>query len=572
FTDLSKQKPIKFNIKNINTRVNSITLDKTTPILYGISFDTPKKGNISVDGDVVVEPLKINSKLISEDISFEPYLPYIKEFVNIDLKSGSLSTKLNIKLEEKDDLFEPLVQGDIIVDKIDIFHSLDEQRIFSMDQLKIEDIKFKTDDLNIKNITLDGIYSKFAIASDKTTNLDNIMVANDINSSVKKDDKKSSFKYFIKNIELKNSKTDFSDFSLPLNFETKIDSLSANIKDISSNDSNTKIKLTGIVDKYGMATINGDINTANYKKRTDVKIDFENLDVTSYSPYSGKFIGNKIATGRLWLDLSYKIRDSKLSSTNNMRIKELTLGEVVQSEDAVDLPIGLVIALLEDSDGFIDVDVPVDGDIDNPEFKLSGAIWGAVGNVIKNIITSPFRFLGSLLGIDSDELGSIDFDYGLATLLPPQKEKLDNLSKALHKKHNLALRIEPFYDEVEDLKLFQKEKLVTLIDKKDKSKSIKKLYIKEFGEEEYDKLNSLNKDKNIIDILTQKLIPTIIIEKELLEKLAIKRAKVIKEYLVSKNLDTSRVIISDKINNITLKDMKRVSINLEVDIKKKEEK
>ncbi|MEA3552794.1 MAG: hypothetical protein U9R39_00170, partial [Campylobacterota bacterium] len=227
--------------------------------------------------------------------------------------------------------------------------------------------------------------------------------------------------------------------------------------------------------------------------------------------------------------------------------------------------------LLEDSDGFIDVDVPVHGNIDEPEFKLGGAIWGAVGNVITNIITSPFRFLGSLLGIDSDELGSLDFEYGKFLVLPSQKEKLDNLIKALNKKPNLSLVVHPIYNETNDLAVLKKEKFLSLIDKEDKNSAIKELFIKKFGEKQYNLILKSKEIKNKIEIFSNKLIESMVIPKQILEELAYNRAKVIENYCLSKKLSPNRVVIDKTIETINKTDLKRLTMNLDVDIKKKEE-
>ena len=197
-----------------------------------------------------------------------------------------------------------------------------------------------------------------------------------------------------------------------MDFDTDIHSLEASLNDISSNNEETTIKLKGVVEKYGLADIKAKTVLSNFKDKTDVSVNFENLDIRSFSPYTGKFIGRKIADGRLWLDLNYDITDSQLSSTNRIRIKDIKLGSDVNSSDAMKLPIELAIALLEDSSGMIDVNIPVTGDINNPEFKLGGAIGKAIANVIINIVTAPFRFLGALLGIEGDELGSVEFRYG----------------------------------------------------------------------------------------------------------------------------------------------------------------
>jgi len=568
FTDFTKKEPIKLNIKNIKANVDKFTLDKSESILFKLSLDTPKKGKIFTKGDVVLEPLKANIELKTKEIVFFPYLPYIKEFANIDIKSGTISSEFDISVSKRKNIIDPKIKGDISIENLDISHSLTNQRVFSIKQFKIDNLSYKKDDINIQNILLDSVYTKFAIAKDKTTNIDNIVPQKQEVKNTKKEEK-SKLKYFVENLDLKDSKIDFSDFSLPLNFATKIHSLKANVKAISSSNINTKLNLNGMVDKYGLAKIHGELNTANFEKKSDIKVNFENLDLISVSPYSGKFIGNKISSGKLWLDLAYKIKDSNLSSSNNIKIKNLELGEQVDSNESVNLPIGLAIALLEDSDGFIDVDVPVTGDISKPEFHLGGAIWSAVGNIITNIITAPFRFLGSLFGSDTDGLGEIDFDYGTAQLLAPQVEKLDKLLVALSKKKKLILKLNPKYDEINDKLAMQEQKFLNLSNKKNKDKIIKDMFFKIFTQKEYEKLISVSKDKDINDMMSKMLIPTMEVSRQELTKLSQNRVKAIQTYFLSHELDSSRLIVSNKIDFIedSNNTKKRVTLNLDVEIK-----
>ena len=569
FTDLTKKEPINLTIKNINCGLKTMTLDKSLPIKFNLSLDTQHKGTIATSGDVIVEPLMVTTKLNVDSLSLKPYLPYLKDIVNIDLKSGYLNTKSDIKLTKKDNIFYPKVNANISLDDIDIYHKLTAQRVLLLKQLVIEKLIYTNDNLNITHLLIDSASSKFAIAKDKTTNFDNIIPVNrNTKKSIPKDKKRSKFNYFVEKLEIKDTKLNFSDLSLPLPFRTDIHSLTANIQAISSNDISTKIVLNGMVDKYGLAKIKGAVNTVDFKKKSDISVNFENLDLISVSPYSGKFIGNKISNGKLWLDLDYKIKDSNLTSFNNIRIKDLELGDKVESNESVSLPIGLAIALLENSDGFIDVDVPVSGDINNPEFKLGGAIWGAVGNIITNIVTAPFRFLASLLGLSSDELGSIDFEYGSVGLLAPQVEILDKLVKALNKKPNLALLLKPVYDEVNDKKVLQEKKFLKLTNKKDKEKIITKLYIDNFGEEKYKKLKNDTKKEKLIDTLSFELIQVMVVEKVTLEQLALNRAREIKTYLESKELDEIRIVIDNSIELSNDLDKKRITMNLDIEIKK----
>jgi hypothetical protein len=93
------------------------------------------------------------------------------------------------------------------------------------------------------------------------------------------------------------------------------------------------------------------------------------------SPYAMKFAGYKIAEGTMSLDLRYKVQNSQLEGNNQVVIDKLTLGERVDSPDALKLPIELAIAILKDSNGRIDLGLPVSGSLDDPQFSWGALIW-----------------------------------------------------------------------------------------------------------------------------------------------------------------------------------------------------
>jgi len=440
-----------------------------------------------------------------------------------------------------------------------------------MDTFDILGLKYTNNNLFIENVKLDTFKTSFKIDKNKKTNIDGLVVT-------KKDDKKaikreaknsneSTFNYYVKNLTIAHGETEFSDHSLPLNFDTNIHSLTAVINDLSSKNDEANIKLKGVIEKYGLANIEAKTILSNFKNKTDVSIKFENLDVRSFSPYSGKFIGQKIADGRLWLNLNYNISDSQLSSTNNIKLKNLTLGEDVNSTEAMSLPVGLAIALLEDSDGLIELDVPVKGDMNQPQFELGGVIWKTLGNVITNIVTAPFRFLGSLLGMDSDELGSLEFNFAQSEILPPQKEKLDKLLEVLQKKRNLLIVLQPTMNIINDSKVLKEQKFSELIKSNDRNKMIKQLYVKRFGAKKLVDLASKYKKSELMPILSQEIKTTIPISIEDLNLLAKQRVINIKTYFLSHKLRLDRIEIENDVFENKDNDTKELSLKLKLNIK-----
>jgi Domain of Unknown Function (DUF748) len=172
--------------------------------------------------------------------------------------------------------------------------------------------------------------------------------------------------------------------------------------------------------------------------------------MASLTPYSGKFAGRAIKSGKLSLDLEYNIEKRKLKGENTVVIDNLILGDKIDSPDATNLPLDLAIALLRDKDGRIDLGLQVQGSLDDPQFSYGALVWKAIVNVLTKIVTAPFRALGALLGGNAEEFEAVIFEPGEARLLPPEREKLTRLSAALEKRPLLKLTIEGRFDKERD--------------------------------------------------------------------------------------------------------------------------
>ena len=254
----------------------------------------------------------------------------------------------------------------------------------------------------------------------------------------------------VRRVRLQNAKLDFADLSLRPQFAAKIYELNGVITGLSTKrDARSQIELDGRIDEFGLARVRGQLNPFAPTDNTDLNVVFKNVDMVSASPYTMKFAGYKVAEGKISLDLQYKVRNRQLDGTNQVVLDKLTLGERIDSPDALKLPLELALAILKDSDGRIDLGLPVSGDMNDPQFSYGALIWKAVGNVLTKIVTAPFRALGNLLGISADKLESIDFDPGSAVLLPPEREKLKQVAQILAKREQLKLAVPGQYSDTD---------------------------------------------------------------------------------------------------------------------------
>jgi hypothetical protein len=241
---------------------------------------------------------------------------------------------------------------------------------------------------------------------------------------------------------------DFSDASIDPNFAVDITGLNGAATGLSNSpDTRSQFALEGNVGEFGFARLSGALNLYALRDRTTFRIELRNIDMPSVTPYAMRFAGYRIASGRLNLDLNYQVRGSAITGDNRIVLSSFTLGERVQSPNALNLPLDLAIALLKDPDGSINVDLPVSGNLDDPQFSFAPLIWKALGNLLTDIVAAPFRLIGRMFGGgEHEETGSIQFEAADSRLLPPEHEKLAKLAALLQQRPQLQLVVPAHYD------------------------------------------------------------------------------------------------------------------------------
>ncbi|WP_259764396.1 DUF748 domain-containing protein, partial [Pseudomonas protegens] len=245
-------------------------------------------------------------------------------------------------------------------------------------------------------------------------------------------------------IAINDGSANFADLSLTPNFATAVQQLNGHIGTIDSRQAKpAEVDVKGKVDRYAPVTIKGSVNPFDPMAALDIATSFKRVELTTLTPYSGKFAGFRIRKGRLNLDLHYMITKGQLKAENKLVVEQLQLGEKVDSPDAVDLPIRLAVALLKDTDGKISIELPISGDLNNPQFSVMPIVWQTLRNLVLRAAQAPFKFIGGLVtGGDSEDLSSVSFAPGSSELSKESESALTTLAKALKERPTLRLEIE----------------------------------------------------------------------------------------------------------------------------------
>ena len=258
-----------------------------------------------------------------------------------------------------------------------------------------------------------------------------------------------AFRYDIRSVRLKNGAMFFADESIKPVFRVDVTDLNGSIQGISNEQNRyASLVLNGRAAKTGSLRARGQLAFADPRQNNDVSLIFRNIPLNAANPYTMTFAGYAIDDGRIDVDLRYVTKNGELQGKNRFVIKKIKLGEPVADYEGTRLPLGLAIALLEDSDGMIDVNIPVKGNVNEPEFSVGHLVWQAVKTVLANVVTAPFRALGALLGIEN--MDAIAFVPGESALPPDGEEGLAKIAEYLAKRTKTKLVIHGTYDPAVD--------------------------------------------------------------------------------------------------------------------------
>jgi hypothetical protein len=263
-------------------------------------------------------------------------------------------------------------------------------------------------------------------------------------------------------VRLVKAAATFRDESVQPPVQTGLSDLTGTIKGLSSKQlARADVDLTGRVGKVAPLKIAGTINPLSEDAFTDLAITLGGMDLTAESPYSGKYVGYGLSKGKLSLDLRYKISKKQLEAENKVLVDQLTFGEKVDSPDATSLPVKLAVALLKDRKGRIDIDLPIRGDLKDPDFKYGRVVISTLLNLLTKIVASPFTLMGKLIpgGGAEEDLQFIEFPSGSATLPDEELKKFETLVKGLEERPGLRLEITGTADPVRDRKVLGLQKL-----------------------------------------------------------------------------------------------------------------
>ncbi len=466
FEDRQSDPAIRLMLDPFHLRVTGFSTAPGTTIGIVTNATIDKTAALNTDFRYALDAGELEGAVKLEAFDLETIQPYLDRYTKMDLLSGLLTTELAVTLLADGGF---AAEGAIQVDKLRTVDKALQEDFIKWARMRAEGFSYdgRTADLRIKTLRLRSPYARVIIAADETINVVEIMTpaspAPAYNATVQVATEEGpptqDTKIRIDNVVIEDGSLNFADFWIQPNYRVGIEQLGGDIVGLSSDPaSRATLDLEGKVDRYAPATIKGTMNLLSADLYTDINLKFAGVDMTSVTPYAGRFAGYKIEKGKLSIDVTYLVENRSLDAKQKFVVDQLQLGEKVESPDAVSLPLKLAVALLKDKNGVIDIDLPMTGSIDDPKFKLGPLIWKAFIGLLTKIATAPFTLIGKLFG-GGPEVNAVEFDAGATDLDPASLERMTSVQKALVERPALQVDVPMAYSTELDGGLIEKQAL-----------------------------------------------------------------------------------------------------------------
>ncbi len=477
FKDQQPAETAHLALTGVNINLSDLVAPDKVASPFEVKAVLNRTGRINLSGKATIatQDVTINSRLRTLPLNI--FAPYIAEQAGLKLVDGRLDARLNTRVTNAPDGLKARFSGAVGVDKLYCLDAEHQEDLVKWDSLQVADIngRWAPLDLAIGSITISDYFAKvlideegglnFAQAFQKNAPDEDAVVAEQ-ESVVKEEptedaaNPEESSQIRIDRVTLQGGQVDFTDRHLPNPFHADMRELGGSISGLNSNmATQASVDLRGKLRNQSPLLIEGAVNPLAEDLFLDLKFSFNDIEMSPMSPYSGTYLGYLIEKGKLHLALEYLVEAGSLQASNEVFLDQFTFGDPVESDKATGLPVKLAVALLKDSSGEIHLDIPVSGELDDPEFSIAGVVWTIIKNLLVKAATSPLALLGALVGGGDEDFSSVTFDYGLSRLPPPEQEKLARMAEAFQNRPALNLEVQGFVDPEKDPEGYRQEEL-----------------------------------------------------------------------------------------------------------------
>lgn len=473
YQDLTQKSPVKSRVSQLSVNAENLSNAKGAKGRVSIRATVNKAGKLALSGPVGINPIALNMRVETKAVDLLPLQPLVEDQLNVAITSGALSAKGAVTLELPPHApVKASYKGELGVTDFASIDKLTLEDLLQWKSLYIGGIDATLQPLQagVDEIALTDFYSRLIVNSDATLNLQHIVKksgepeTSGTSPPVPPAAKPAAAgraqgantpppparvqqegpaglppNLSIGKITLQNGAINFTDHFIKPNYSADLSEITGSVSKMTQ-DTPGDVVLHGHVQKTAPLEITGRVNPLSRDLFVDLTAGAKDVELPPLTPYAVKYAGYGIEKGKLSMDVKYHLENRKLDAENRIYLDQLTFGDKVDSPTATKLPVLLAVALLKDRNGVIDINLPISGTLDDPQFSLGGIIVRVIVNLLVKAVTSPFALLGSIFG-GGEELAYLEFAPGSAAITPASAKKLETVAKALSDRPGLKMEI-----------------------------------------------------------------------------------------------------------------------------------
>jgi hypothetical protein len=477
--DRNMKKPVITTVSHVSLDAKHVSSILSKESALDLKATVNNHGKINVNGRFSIAPLKADVKVSLKEVDVTGLQPYFTEKVNLLVTSAQVSSNASLKLnQEKTGALKGQVNGDITLGPFSTIDKASEKNLLRWKSLSLNGIHAELHPLaiTIDNVALNDFFARVTVMESGRFNLQDMVIDEEPSPTTESpklpEAKEAGNKVAelpsttvhppeivgnnnpseqpkttaplpairIHKMTLDGGKIRFSDNYITPHYTTKMSEFSGSITGLSSDEQSVaSVDLRGKVNNAPLL-ISGEMNPLKKELYIDLKAEVHGMELAPLSPYAAKYTGYGIEEGQLSFEVAYKIDNRKLTASNRLILDQLTFGAPVENSSVEKLPVSLAVSLLRSRDGVIDIELPIGGSLDDPDFSVSDIIGDAIVNMLAKAITSPFSLLASAFG-GSEDMGWLEFDAGQFVIPEQGEDKLKTLAEALIDRPTLKLEI-----------------------------------------------------------------------------------------------------------------------------------
>jgi uncharacterized protein involved in outer membrane biogenesis len=471
FRDELPAKPANFVITGLGLTIRDLAVPDAVPGTFQLRGTLQPRGEFQVSGSAAPTGPVVSAAVELRQIPLPSFAPYLAEEFRLVLVDGALDAQLQANVAQRASGWQGRIGGDLGIRRLHCLDAAHREDLLRWEQLEFSGIDLRLEPLSLKinALALHDYYARVLL--DEQARLNFVEVFRPAPQPAGSDKPAAAGapamepapqdrpQIDIGKITLQGGKVNFTDRHMPRPFSVEMLQLGGRIEGLSTTPgARAEVDLRGRLRNESPLTIAGTLNPLADPFFLDLNLNFNDMELSPLSPYSGTYLGYLIERGKLNVALSYLVENGRLQASNKIFLDQFTFGAPVESDRATSLPVRLAVALLKDRNGEIHLNLPVAGNLDDPRFSVWGVIWQMIRNLLVKAATSPLALLGALAG-GGEDVSIISFPVGSAQLAEAEQGKLSKIAAALRERSELKIEVRGYVDPEHDPEGYRHELL-----------------------------------------------------------------------------------------------------------------